>query len=199
MEIWGPFCSLCVCVSWRRAQTLVFPSLIYFSSIPVVPSECIAAFFFINPLFWQPRSLCCSQVHTRIESPWNSWEFSALSLPLKWVGLACYRPNWTNLISFLPAVNLCQKLLLWAAILSPSRPIWTRQEATSWITTFGKTHHTGIHIESHTHYSLTHSYIVMTHFSPPRWNHNQINCHKPYVSSTSFAILLKEHKFYLEP
>lgn len=72
MEIWDPFCSLCGCVSWSRAQAPVFLSLIYFSSIPVVPSECITAFFFINPLLWQPCSLCCSQVHTRNESLWSS-------------------------------------------------------------------------------------------------------------------------------
>lgn len=105
-----------------------------------------------------------SSAHTRIESPWSSWEFSALSLPLKWVGLACYRLNWTNLISFLPAVNLCQKLLLWVAILAPSRPIWIRQEASSLIITSRKTHHhTEIHIWSHTHYTLLYTLISLWH------------------------------------
>jgi len=166
MEIWDLWCSLCVCVSF-------FPSLIYLS-FPLHPflSFHLSAsqLSSLLTLFcWQPCSCCFSRAHTHIESPWSSWEFSALSLPLKWVGLACYRTNWTNLISFLPAVNLCQKLLLWAAILVPSRPIWTRQEATSWITTFRKTHrHTEIHIRSHTHYTLLYTFISLWHTSNHR-------------------------------
>lgn len=125
----------------------------------------------LNPFFWQPNP-SCSQKHaqTRIESPWSSWEFSDLSLPLKWVGRACYRPNWTNLISFLPAVNLCQKLLLWTAILAPSRPIWSRQEATTRKTTFRKTYYTEIHIKSHTHTLLFYKLLLSCKTLLTRWD-----------------------------